>query len=311
MFALTDAHLRRLCALNGFEFPKSEMIFFGLRGCLPVNEEENGFAVSHGLKTIDVDHEHLRCTMGQWLPKEKTLAVFAASTTPHKQYLKTAMKKSGAGANELMTGFYLDYRKGVHKPASRTAHEAFRQLSFRPIRRTADDFDFDNDDRVEFKNPNDNLHAAWSRGTSHAYYASAGCQVIAGYPKCKKRGTQPATGAWKVFQESAYGLEQNQFCYLLLNGAEAERVAASQQPDGKYSPASVWLRFGSSGKAVEELQAALKKKGFYEGKKDGDFGGRTLRAVMDFQTATLGKTADDGIVGAKTAGKLNLKLPTL
>jgi hypothetical protein len=63
-----------------------------------------------------------------------------------------------------MTGYYSDYRRGKHKAGSETGHDAFRQVEGRPIRRTADDFDYDNDDRVEFSNPFDNLHAAWAWG---------------------------------------------------------------------------------------------------------------------------------------------------
>ncbi len=55
------------------------------------------------------------------------------------------------------------------------------------------------------------------------------------------------------------------------------------------------LRQGSNGNAVTELQQLLLKKGFYNGKIDGDFGVVTTNAVLKFQKAN-GLTTD-GIVG--------------
>lgn len=43
------------------------------------------------------------------------------------------------------------------------------------------------------------------------------------------------------------------------------------------------LRLGSVGPAVRLLQNLLKERGIYTGVVDGDFGGRTLRAVREFQ----------------------------
>ena len=63
------------------------------------------------------------------------------------------------------------------------------------------------------------------------------------------------------------------------------------------------LRFGSQGKAVRELQTALKKLGYYTGLVDGDYGESTKRAVTAFQRAN-GLTAD-GVAGAKTLELLN------
>ena len=68
------------------------------------------------------------------------------------------------------------------------------------------------------------------------------------------------------------------------------------------------LRFGSQGKAVRELQTALKKLGYYTGLVDGDFGESTKRAVTAFQRAN-GLTAD-GVAGAKTLELLNGSVAT-
>ena len=68
------------------------------------------------------------------------------------------------------------------------------------------------------------------------------------------------------------------------------------------------LRFGSQGKAVRELQTALKKLGYYTGLVDGDFGESTKRAVTAFQRAN-GLTAD-GVAGKQTLDLLNGSVAT-
>jgi len=305
-FTLSDKSLRRLCEVNNFTFPADKMIFFGLRGMLPLNPEDHSFKVEHVIELVDVNYLNPRCVLGQWLPKEKKFAIFPGSTVPHQNYVSKSVLKKGEGANQLMTGYYSDYRKGVHKAGSPTGHDAFRQISSHPIRRTSDDFDFDNDDRVEYENPNDNIHAGWCTGLSSINYASAGCQVLVGYPQCTKRGQQPATGPWKVFKKNAYDLSQKSFGYILLDGREAYRVVTAGN-----SKVSARLRFGSKGELVNKLQKNLKSKGFYEGDVDDDFGNRTLRAVLQFQTTSFGPEADDGIVGPQTAAALKLSWPNI
>lgn len=69
------------------------------------------------------------------------------------------------------------------------------------------------------------------------------------------------------------------------------------------------LRFGFTGALVEEVQTVLNNKGYYEGNIDGDFGPRTLRSLLDCQTATFGPSADDKIVGPITASALGVNWP--
>ena len=59
---------------------------------------------------------------------------------------------------------------------------------------------------------------------------------------------------------------------------------------------------------VERLQARLKEDGFYEGKVDGDFGPRTIRAVIAFQKSRFGFNSEDGVVGPQTAEALGIDL---
>lgn len=303
-FRLNKDHLRRLCQINSFPITDDGTVLFGLRGFLPVDEDNYGFEDKHGVILAEIDYVHPRCTLGQWLPGEGKIALFPGSTVPHIRYVKISKERNGLGANQLMTGYYKDYRKGIHCTGSSTAHEAFRQTEGHPIRRTADDLDFENDDRVEFDNPYDNIHAAWSMGVNHDSYASAGCQVIVGFPRCEKRGNRPDEGPWKVFKDNAYNLQQKSFPYVLLNGRDAQKVAlrGSQKMSAR-------LRFGSKGDLVAELQTVLQAAGYYEGNVDGDFGKRTIRAVLKYQTATFGPGADDGIVGPITASALEMSWP--
>ena len=303
-FTLTESLLRRMCEVNNFPVPTTGMIFVGLRGCLATNPDDQQFRTEHSMDVMAYDHIHPRCTIGQWTASTGTFAVFPGSTVPHRKYVKSSLENEGRGTNQMMTGFYTDYRKGKHKAGTPTAHDAFRQTDGHPIRRTADDFDFDNDDRVEFANPYDNVHAGWSMGINHNDFASAGCQVVVGFPRCAKRNDDPDLGAWKTFKENAYGIAQQSFPYVLLNGVDAQKIAAAGSQ--KLAPR---LRFGSQGALVADVQTALRGLGFYEGEIDSQFGYRTTRAVLDFQTSKFGPGADDGIVGPLTAAALGVLWP--
>jgi len=97
MFVFTEDHIRQLCALNNFPVPEEGMVFFGLRGATLVNPDNFDFQKEHKLVLSEIDYVHPRCTVGQWLPKDETIAVFPASTVPHKRHVKTAMTNSGRG----------------------------------------------------------------------------------------------------------------------------------------------------------------------------------------------------------------------
>ncbi len=303
---LKEAHLRRLCAINNFPAPDAavgNMILFGLRGCLPLMEGSQQFAEQHEVEITAVNYQNPCCTIGQWLPAERKFALFPGSTVPHISGVRQGLARGGQGVNQLMTGYYKDYRKGIHKAGTPTGHPAFRQTEGRPIRRTADDLDFDNDDRVEVRNPFDNIHAGWSMGGSQSSFSSLGCQVVVGYPRCPRREDRPDSGPWRIFKSNAYSLTQDRFPYFLLNGGDARVVATSDAP----LPAK--LRFGSQSALVGQVQEKLKAQGFYEGILDASFGERTLRSVLEFQIARFGPDADDGIVGPITASELDLAWP--
>ena len=300
MFKITAEQLGQLCDLNSFSVDRKAMVFFALRGCLPTNPGDHRQRKEHLLELATINYRHPRCTLIQWLPATGTLAVFPGSTVPHRSLVATARRRGGLGANELLTGFFSDYRKGWHKAGRPTGHEAWRQTGSRPIRRSTDDLDFDPDDRVEVTNPADNLHCGWCAGVE-SEYSSAGCVVVVGFPTCLQRGRSPATGPWREFQESGYASKQIGFGLVLLNGRDAQRLA-SAGPDGMER-----IRFGSSGAKARVVQTALKKREFYEGKLDGQFGPRSLRALLEFQEAEFGKGGDDGICGPQTLAALGIE----
>jgi len=62
------------------------------------------------------------------------------------------------------------------------------------------------------------------------------------------------------------------------------------------------LKRGMQGEAVRNVQAALKRLGYFEGKTDGDFGEYTENAVKEFQLQN--KLTPDGVVGPTTLARL-------
>lgn len=301
-FNFNEELLQKLLTINQFTIPEAELIFIGLRGAIVTNPNDQSFQSLQTLTILDVNYLNPRCTVLQWRTSDNKFAAFPASTVPHQKVIKSAVSKNGIGANCLMTGFFSDYRKGTHKSGSPTGHEAFRQNAPHPIRRTADDLDFDKDDRIEFDNPQDNIHCGWFDGINSSNYASAGCQVIMGFPKCQKPGREKNIGPWKIFHDNAYALQQNSFPYILLTGLEAFSVSSDTPTN------TAKLRYGSSGPLVEKLQTKLKAKKFYEGIIDGDFRDRTIKALIAFQKEAFGNDSADGVVGPVTAEQLGIAL---
>lgn len=79
-----------------------------------------------------------------------------------------------------------------------------------------------------------------------------------------------------------------------------------QNASEAFGPAGVYLRLGSSGNYVRNLQKALNHIGgiYCPLDEDGDFGEATLGAVEVFQEVWLGENDADGVVGPKTKNKL-------
>jgi hypothetical protein len=302
-------NLRKLLRLNFTNFSEIDYMVFGIRGATPVSANFDTFKIAHQIEKTDVDYTVAHCTIGIWKPVENTIALFPASTVPNLKYMKEQLAAGTAlaVANAMMTGYYSYYEKGFHFPSEGNAHEALRLATNIALRRSMNDLVFDNQDPIEVGNPNDNIHAAYCTDVNGAY-SSAGCQVIIGQPKCKNRGANSQhTGFWKKFHDIIYNdTTQKRFDYALFRYADAE-IVASQGANLMQAR----LRFGSKGNIVLQLQEKLEEKGFFTTNKDGDFGRNTLRAVINYQTATFGIAEADGVVGNGTATSLGLTLPMI
>ena len=311
--ALTHDLLARMAARTCATVPDQGLVFFGLRGALPLDLGGTAFAARHGLRLTGFNHLNLRCTLGQWRPADRTLALFPGSTVPHRNAVAQAKARGGIGANMLMLGRY-KYQKGVHKAASLDGHRAFRQAMFFPVWRTSDDLDFDLQDRIDLGDDSDsfvfdNLHCAFQDNIDAERFSSNGCQVVAGAPMSKRRNSRPETGPWGRFIGNAYGADANNqthFVYLLFSGPEAAMLEEKRN-----QPVSRSARFGSSGEWVEKVQTALQGQGFDFLEVDGGFGRDTLQAVKSFQRRQFGPGTVDGIVGPNTAAALGIDWPPL
>ncbi len=98
--------------------------------------------------------------------------------------------------------------------------------------------------------------------------------------------------------------------YIAGYGRPNWALAATEPSPGPKPAQHPQIRYGSNGKAVEELQSKLLQLGYDLGKFgpdkngiDGDFGSTTEKAVRAFQAAN--KLEVDGIVGPKTWAKLD------
>jgi len=295
---ITDALLRHLCRLSAYPINENEMLFFGLRGCVPVNPNDQTWGKTRTVNGAPLNYRNPRCVLGQWLLKTGEIAVFPGSTVPTAKYVEAAVKNEGAGTNQLFTGRY-GFEKGIHKAGTATGHRAFRQIGSRIFLRTADDPIYELSDRVDTGNPCDNLHAAYGEGLSGTY-SSAGCQVVCGTPKCDNFSD---SGPWVVFRDNAYKLSQNKFNYLLFDASETDRWDDDPPASGELK-----IRCGShesalpagQEQAIRNIQTKLKEAGFYTGTVDGDFGANSALAAIKFQRKNFGFALADGIVGATT-----------
>lgn len=308
-FDLTESNLADLFAAANFVLPEGEMVFFGIRGCTPLEDGGTGFAGSQKLEFLGVNYTHLRCTIGQWRPGSG-FAVFPASTVPYITAIQGGMSSGGVGVNQLAYGYYTKdhrYYKGDHKISNpRTRHRAFRNDSILPVWRTTDDEDYEGDDTLDTQIVYDNIHCAWQQNVDQGYFSSNGCQVIAGRPRVLSRGWNEELGPWKTFVANGYGASQARFSYALFSGREAMKVAELGSDQRAQS-----VRFGSSGPLVEAVQQALLHRGFDLGEAgaDGDCGFKTINAIRLFQLQKFGATATDLIVGPQTGAELGIDWP--
>lgn len=312
-FFFSERHLERLFAAANFSLPPNQMIFVGLRGCIPVDPGNNGFAEAHALEYLGTDFIHMRCTLMQWRPG-KGIAAFLGSTVPHITAVRSRIAAGGIGVNQLVSGYYRDrhsYYKGDHKVGTpRSRHRAFRNDSVLPVWRTGDDEDFEGDDRLDTTSiPGDNIHCSWQSNPGAPTFSSNGCQVVAGRPRVLARDWDREQGPWATFVGNAYALPQSRFNYVLFSGREALMIAGGAAERDRYQT----VRFGSDGELVEAVQDALLKHGYDVGSAgaDGDLGFGTLTALRQFQSAKFGSVGVDLVVGPSTAAALGLAWPKI
>ena len=86
------------------------------------------------------------------------------------------------------------------------------------------------------------------------------------------------------------------------SGPAAPSAGTASNVDGITASQSTWLRNGTTGPGVEDLQKKLAAAGFDPGPLDGEFGPKTQAAVRAFQQAKGLQV--DGIVGPETRGAL-------
>ncbi len=304
-FVLTAEVLKRLMAINAFPRKQGdEMIFFGLRGCLPVAAQGTSLAATQALKIVALNYTNPRCTIGQWKLQDESVAAFPGSTIPAIRYVEISVHKEGQGTNQLLPGSYW-FVKGVHHAGKPSGHRAFLQDGNRIYLRTTDNTTYDPSDTPDTGNPGDDLHAAFGNGLG-GLYSSAGCQVVMGYPHCEAGNVD--TPPWPTFRDNAYRLQQTLFNYLLLDAADAAAVAADP-----VTPRPLRLRCGSHEDAlpgspgvIKEVQEALIREGYLTGEPDGSFGAGSTLAVIEFQKKAFGALHADGVVGAQTAVELKI-----
>jgi hypothetical protein len=301
---ITSDHLRKLLRVNSYPYSEINMMVFAIRGAMIAGNDANDFKFMHHIKEATLNYKNPRCIIGIWKPVENKIALFSASTVPNINFIKKQVIKK-AKSNCMMSGYYSFYEKGFHNPSEMGRHQALRLATNIFLRRSFDDFDFDNKDTVEVGNPNDNIHAAYC-DTVNGTYSSAGCQVIIGQPKCKRRNDKPNTGHWKSFHDYIYNSTQTQFDYALFRFIDFEAAVNAGE-----TPIQARLRFGSKGNLVKNLQDKLKAKGYFGTNADASFGRNTLMAVLEFQKDTFGIDDADGVVGSVTANKLGLDLVTI
>ena len=306
---LTEAHLLALWKRSQFPIDGRGIIVFGLRGCRPVDFSGTGFAPQHEIEMTPVNYRTMNCTLGQWRPGAG-FALFPGSTVPFGATVEQAISAGGTGVNQLGRGRYAKYVANWHKRSEGPrGHWAMIQECPITLQRSSDDADYDLLDRWEVgRIAGDNIHCAFHMGVDgnipHARFSSAGCQTVAG--TVKKGVRDSSAGPWRTFIEPFEDRLGNQKSaeYVLFSAEEAQQIIRN-----RYAGKTVVLRFGSAGRLVEDLQAALNARRNAGLRVDGDFGPGTFQAVIDFQAAEFGEDADDGVVGAATAGRLGLHLP--
>jgi hypothetical protein len=305
MFELDHHCLERLTSSNAFDLGDAPCVLFGLRGCLPVEEQDLTPLSRETFEPCALDWFHPRCALGIWDRTKGLLAATAGSTVPNRNAVEGSLRawreRRRESANQLVPSL-VAFTKGPHmisQPAK--SYAAFRQHGEFGLQRTRDDLDYDVEDEIIVDVVGDNLHAAFvesSKAPTQKGIGSNGCQVVIGFAK-RKGGDGEDRGIWPRYRDMAYASDQEEFPYFLLDSADAQRAAVAAE-----GTIPLRLRYGSSGPIVEKLQGRLTRLGLLGDDEEGVFRKHTLLAVVGFQK-DQGLMAD-GVVGPNTAEALGI-----
>lgn len=192
MFELDHQTLERLAASNAFDLGDAGCVLFGLRGCLPVEEQDLTPLAKETIQPCELDWFKPRCTLGIWDRKYNVVTATAGSTVPNRNSVEKSLLAARAGkresANQLIPSL-IAFTKGPHmisKPDR--SFPAFRQHGEFALQRSRDDLDYDASDEIIVDVVGDNLHPAYvdsSMAPTRAGIGSDGCQVVIGFARRK------------------------------------------------------------------------------------------------------------------------------
>jgi len=246
--------------------PGTAQIFM-LRGCR-INKD--GSLSVYGDPLVYTDHyDDVMVVIGQKDGGQWFSAPYQASSKPGRAWIEHwSYRGKDRGCPTVQPGQYA-YKRGWHR-----GHQALRQAGpVCAIRDLNQNAKLELSDRVDYPfGTGINIHAGGR--SSYVGYNSSGCQVI----------RQGWTGAaWRGFRHIIYNVaaEQDIFHYVVADFAEFGRWH-----DAEDRTKHRFLRFGSYGERVEELQRALAVRGYYGAALiDGEFGRVTDEGLRVWQTA--------------------------
>jgi len=252
-------------------------------------------------KTIDQIHPRSNVAILGNKDSDFHFVSYLAGIVPHKRYAEESMRKGGQGANCLQPGRHF-YSVGWHKQGTPTGHPCLRMVKPSPIRRTSDNHYYDNYDPVTFENPIDNIHAGWNSNASHAFYASAGCQTISGYPKCQKN---QGSGQWIEFWDVITKTNQKDWEYFLIPASTMSRVMEKELlSNSTYFPPLIYGSFSELNLKIKSILSQLYPQ--IKQVNSNEYDWPMLQAVLKFQEDHYGRSGADGIVGPLTLQELGL-----
>ena len=327
-FTLTHQTLTRIAAANGYmpRLRDDRRVIFGLRGCKLIDDAG---VPSRRLRVAEAmpNHFDLRCIIGVWDRRRRTIAAFDGSTVPNRvqvdlhwlyaEYTRqgTPTKSPGQWMTNLLPQGLYEYEVGTHlegaRPRSRRQPGALRQVHAVPILRAQKSASYTFDEAWDYadKPVGDNIHA--SVYTDYFLsFSSQGCQTVEGLYRPKGFVAQ---GPWGQFRRAlglldvdkntqTTGNDLERFAYMLSTGREA-RIHAARR---RRSPSVLArIRFGSRGDRARAVQVHLAQAGLLNSAPDGHFGRDSSIALIELQKRRGLPT--DGVATPELARALRIR----